>query len=708
MNDAAGARLPVRGILSPRSIAIIGASEDAGKFGGRVMHNLVRHRFAGTVRPVNPNRATLLGLPAFASIGDVPEPVDLAVVAVPAALLLATIQACAAAGVKACIVFTARLGEYDAAGVLLQTQVLAVARAHGMRLVGPNCMGIIAPNVNLALTSSATLQTIERLRAGQVGLVSQSGAFMGTLFILGHDNGVGFSCMVSVGNQADLDLCDFFEGLIDDPGTTTVCLYIEAVPNGARFAALARRAHAIGKRVLAVKAGRTDAGTAMARSHTASLAGSFAAFEASCRATGVLVMDEAEGMVLTAGVLSRAPRLGAGGIAVVLTSGGAAAVLADRLTLMGLPLMTWSDATRARLAAHFLPAHQNNPLDIGSHEGALTPEVFATAFAAALDDPGTAAFLFLMTPQPLMVETVDEMIAAWRRTEKPVVFVLNTSRFGEEVRQRLLEAGVPFVTRVDDALRVLDALFREKAMAADLAMPSAIRPVGAGPLPAVLATGFLSEPDTKALLTCYGIPATREVVVNTLGEALGAAASIGYPVVLKGVSRHVVHKSDAGLVALDLVDDAALRKAFAEIQAALAIAAPGEAFAAVVQEMVRGEAELLVGARYDPDFGPLIVVGFGGVLVEVHGDVQTACAPIDAAAADALLRRLRMWPVLAGVRNRPALDVAAAADALSRLSWLAADLGPRLQDIEINPLIVRRATLGVVAADGRGTLEEPA
>jgi acetyl-CoA synthetase (ADP-forming) len=691
----------VRHVLAPSSVAVIGASEDLGKFGGRILHNLVKHRFAGRILPVNPNRATLLGLPGHPTIGAAPGPVDLAIVAVPAAQLLETVTQCAEAGVRACIVFTAQLGEFDAAGAALQEQVLGVARRHGMRIVGPNCMGMIAPSQALGLTSSPTLQHVDALRRGPVAFVSQSGALMGALFILGHDHGVGFSTMVSVGNQADLDLCDFLEGLIEDSATRVICLYIEAIQDGARFAALARRARNAGKRILAVKAGRTEAGSAMARSHTASLAGSYAGFEAMCRATGILLMDEPEGMILAAGVLSAAPPMGQGSIGMVVSSGGGGAVMADRLVAQGLPLAAWSDATHARLDAHFLPTHRNNPIDLGAHKGALGPHIFADAIAAVAEAEEVAAFIYVMTPQPLMPETLEAVIAAWKRTSKPTVFVLDTSRFAENVRERLLESGLPFVTRPDDAIRVLDALVRERAMAAEAAQPAAARPHRAGPLPAVT-PGFLTEPEAKALLAAYGIRVTREHVVRDAEEAVAAAEIIGYPVVLKGVSRDVVHKSDLGLVHLLLGDAPAVRDAFAAVAAALAgIGAPAEA---VVQEMVRGEAELILGARRDPVFGPMVLAGSGGVLVEVLRDVQLAPAPVSVAQAEAMLRRLRLAPLLDGVRGRPALDVAAAAEALARLSWLAADLGARLEDVEVNPLILRAAGQGVVAVDGRGTL----
>lgn len=693
-------RIEVSRILKPRSVAVIGASEDESKFGGRIMHNVVRHKYAGRLLPINPNREQILGLPAYRDIASAPGPVDLALVAVPASQLKQTIDDCAQAGVGAVVVITAQLGEFDEAGARLQDEIIAIAAAHGMRIIGPNCMGLISAHHALGLTSSPMLQYADRLRAGPVAFVSQSGALMGALFVFGHDHGVGFTSLVSVGNQADLELADFLEALIEDDETQVICLYIEAIKNGARFVELARRARARGKRILAVKAGRTDAGSAMARSHTASLAGSYSAFEAVCRETGVLLVDEPEAMITAAGVLSKFPPMQAGGIGLVVSSGGGGAVTADRMTQAGLPIAEWSQETRARLDQHFLRTHQNNPIDLGAHIGALGPHVFRDSIDAVMDDPHVAAFMYIMTPQPLMPQTIEAVAAASQRCGKPTVFVLDTSFFGAELRQQLCDAGMPFVTRIDDALRVLDLLVRERAF---VATQAAHRPAHCGPLPPDLSAQYLTEPEAKALAKAYGVRVTQEANVAGVDEAVEAAARIGYPVVAKGVSRAVTHKSDSGLVKLALADESAVRAAFAEIAATLA-RFDASSPTLSIQEMVRGEAELIIGARRDATFGAQVLVGFGGVMVELLHDVQVASAPVSHADAQAMLRRLRLWPLLDGARGKPRLDVAAVADILVRVSWLAADLGERLVDFEINPLIVKRAGDGAVAVDGRGTL----
>ena len=695
-------RIPAERIMKPRSVAIIGASEDISKFGGRVTNNVVRHGFAGELLPINPNRETIFGRKAYRDIASAPGPVDIALIAVPASQLQQTIEQCGAAGVGACVVVTAQLGEFDEAGEKLQQAIVEIASGYGMRLVGPNCMGMINPSHSLALSSTPTLQYVDKMRRGPIGFVSQSGALMGALFVLGHDYGIGFTSMVTVGNQADLEMCDFFEALIDDEETTIICLYIEAIKSPKRFVDLANRARDLGKRVLAVKAGRTEAGSAMARSHTASMAGSFAAFEVICRETGILLVDEPEGMVLAAGVMARAPKMGPGGIGMVVSSGGGGAVTADRLTSVGLPLAEWSGQTRIALDRHFLRTHQNNPIDLGAHIGALGPHIFKDAIEAVARDQNVGAFIYIMTPQPLMPQTVESVIAVWRDVPKPVLFVLDTSRFGEDVRELLLASGMPFLTRIDDAIRVLELFVRERNLN-DAPRHTAVRPENITPTSSI-PSGFLTEPEAKALLSGYGIAVTRERTAHTVDEAVKAAGEIGYPVVAKGVSRQIVHKSDQGLVHLRLSNADAVRDAYAKICKALGNAGEHERESVSIQEMIAGDAELIVGARCDADFGPQVMVGFGGIMVEILHDIQIASAPVTREAAMAMLQRLTLWPVLNGARGRPKLDVNAASETIVRLSWLAYDLGSQMADIEINPLIVRKAGLGAVAADARGTI----
>ncbi|WP_334191938.1 acetate--CoA ligase family protein [Pararhodobacter sp.] len=693
--------IPVSRIIEPQSIALIGATEDYAKFGGRILHHLVDHGYAGRIFPINPKRAEVLGHPCFKSIADVPEAPDIAIVALPASSLEAAIRSCGEAGVGACIVVTAQLGEFSEEGAALERRIVEIAQAHSMRIVGPNCMGMIVPAAKMALSSTPTLRYAKALPQGRVAFVSQSGAMMGSLFLQAHDHGVGLSGMVSIGNQADLELCDFLEAFVAHEGTEVICLYIEGLKSPQRFRALCLRARRAGKRVLAVKAGRTDAGTAMAESHTSSLAGSYSAFEALCREAGVLLLDDPDQMILCAGILDRNPRARGAEVGIVCASGGGGAILADHLALSGIAAVAYAPDTRAKLAQDYLPSHQNNPLDLGGHTGGLEFGIFERAIDAVHDDPGAGVFVYVMTPQPMMPETLAHVIHTWKRGEKPVVLVLNTSRFADDLRQAALQAGIPFVQRLQDLIVALQVLGADHAAETGLRADEAHRPAHL-PQVHVAAKGFLTEPEAKRILADYGLSVPAAQLCGTLDEALSAAGSIGYPVVLKGVVADVVHKSDLGLVRVGIGDDEALRAVFAEMVQAIDKAAPGAPLRIDVQQMIGPGVELIVGLSNDPAFGPQVIVGAGGIHVELMKDVAQMRAPVTAEEVGQMLRRLRIWPLLDGARGQGRMDVAAACEAIARLSWLGPDLGARLVDLEVNPF--RVTAEGVYALDGRGTL----
>ncbi|WP_431268269.1 acetate--CoA ligase family protein [Dankookia sp. P2] len=623
----------------------------------------------------------------------------MAVLAVPAAALLREIEACAAAGVGACVVITGKLADAGEAGAALETQVTAVARAAGMRLVGPNCLGLFNVTDAAMLSSSLALE-VARVKPGGIGMVSQSGALMGALVSLGHQHGAGFSRCVSVGNQADLELCDFLEFLIDDPATRVITLYVEGLKDAARFAPLLRRARAAGKPVLCVKAGRSEAGAQAARSHTASLAGSHAAFAALCRDAGAVLLDDPAVMVLAADVLARLgglPRSGMG-VAVVASSGGSTVTTTDMLADYGLRTAAMSAATRAEMARWMPESHVHLPLDTGSFHDNTSEDALRGCLRAFMGDPDIGAILVPMTTQPAMARRAAMLPPLAREGTRPLLYVMMAGEVGDPAREAMRAADFPYFDHVAQALAVLRALEAEAAGRDRAALPPPARPAGLT-LAEGLPAGALLEAEAKRLAAGYGIPVTREAFAATAAEAVAAAEAIGFPVVLKGVSRAVVHKSDLGLVKLGLRDAEAVRAA----QAAL-LAGPVPLDGVLVQEMARGEAELILGARFEPGLGPFVLAGLGGVLVEVLRDVQLAPAPLRPEDALMMLQRLALWPVLEGVRGRPALDVAAAVDALVRLSWLAAELGEGLVEMDLNPILLRAVGEGCIAVDARAVL----
>ncbi len=690
-------RLTVAQIVAPRSVAVVGASEDTGKFGGRVLHHLLRHGYEGGIVPVNPNRPTLFGLPTVASI-TAAGPVDVAVIALPAGHLVACVEECAAAGVGAAVIITAQMKEIGGDGATRQHRIQEIARASGMRLVGPNCLGLVNVRAGLALTPSFAM-SVARLPAGGIGVVSQSGALMATMFNRGHDLGCGFSTLVSVGNQADVTENDVLEYLIGDPATAAIVLYAEGLSDARRFLALADAAQAAGKPVVAVKAGRSAAGQRAVLSHTASLAGPYRLFAAAAEARGVVLADDPETAVVIADALVRWPAgLPQGcGIAPASASGGAAAVLADRLADAGLQLAIPGTATRARLAAAMPAGQPPLPFDAGALRNSFAASEVAELLQAIIDDPAVGALVYLMTTQPQSEQLADEIVSLGRLAGKPVLLVLSAGSVADPLRERLRHAGFAWHERLDDAMRVLRVLTERGLPPA--AQTAAVPVAGAiADLLAALPAGELTAPQARMLAVAAGIVVAEEAVVHNAEAAADAAERFGWPVVLKALVRDLSHKSDRGGVRLDLRDSDVVRATVAEFGGRFG----ADLEAVLVQPQIAGVAELIVGAVWDDALGPFVLVGAGGIFAELFDDTSVAPAPVAPAEAAALLAKLRLWPVLQGARGRPPADWAAAVNAIEAVGRLAAALGPRLAELDINPLILRNE--GAVAVDVRARL----
>ncbi len=692
----AAPRLSIAQIFEPHRVAVFGASDDRGKWGGRIMHYLALHGFAGEVVPLNPRREAVQGKKCYARIGDAP-PVDVAVIAVPAPSVPQTVRDCAAAGVGCCVIITAGFAEAGREGAAAQDELARISGETGMRLVGPNCLGLVNLRNGMALTSARVLD-VERIIPGHIGLVSQSGALMLSVYNRAHDQGIGFSQLVSVGNQADLDVCDIFEHMVGDPVTRAICLHIEGLRDGRRLLDLIAAARRAEKPVLVLKTGRSAQGEAAARSHTASLAGAYPVFAAACREAGAVLVDDPDVMVLAADFLIRNDACGDGGIGIISPSGGMNGVVADRLLDRGLRLACFAERTRGALAAVMLPDHLDNPLDLGTRRPEVgdVGAIAAPLVAAVAADPDVGVIMVPLTTTPNYEHSVTALAEALRACGKPALFVVTPGSVATKVRTIIRERNIAYCDRIDDGVRLLDAYFAHRP-----ARPQ--HGEGRRLVLPPLRSGYLSEPEAKALLAAAGLPVTRERRVRSRAEAGAAAEAIGYPVVLKGVSGAVVHKSDAGLVRLGLADRAAVEAAFDAVRARLAGLDPA-AEDCVVAEMVIGGLELILGAKHDPQFGPVVMAGAGGVLVELIGDVEVALAPVSRGTAEAMLQRLRVWPLLDGFRGHPRRDVAAAAAALVKLGDLAVALGGRLRELDVNPLLVGREGEGAIVADAHAVL----
>lgn len=680
-------------ILRPRSVAVIGASEDQTKFGGRLYRLLLKHQFAGAIYPINPNRPQLFGLKTYPNLAATPTPADMVVMAVPRHLVPGFITEAASIGVRAAIVITAKFSDEGPEGAALEAEITRIARAGNMRLIGPNCLGLISPANAVVLCSSPALDT-DHLIVGEIGFASQSGAMMATVFDRARGRGVGFSHCVSVGNQADLELCDFVEYFIDDPRTSVICTYVEGLKDPARFTALAKRAREAGKPWLMVKAGRTSAGARAAFSHTASLAGTFAALEAMCAETGIVLLEDFDAMILLAAGMARFPNRRVTSAVILTTSGGGGAITADRLSAANIPLTDFAPATIAKLADLYSAGQASNPIDFGGRKGGEGVDIAGATTSIIGEDPAQDAIAAVLTTSPDMKSTTANIADA---ISKPTLFVMTPGPAADTARAELVGRGLPFTDSLEDAIRAIAGWRAYSAWAAPVPaqrpayLPQPALPAAAGPLGAA---------DLETLLAAYHLPVAAQAICPDAHGAVQAAARIGYPVALKALGAEIVHKTESGGVILNLASEAELKTAIADLQDRLGPALQ----ALLIQRMTQGEAELILGIIRDPQFGPMVVLGAGGILVELLHDVVMAPAPLSPEAASALLNRLRVAAVLRGIRGRKPLDIAAVVDTIVKLSWLAHDHRDRLAELDINPLIVGQ--IGCTIVDARALLLE--
>jgi acetyl-CoA synthetase (ADP-forming) len=650
--------------------------------GGRIMRLLLKHGYGGSVFPVNRARATLFGHTAYPSLSDVPSAPDAVVFAVPTALVLDEVRAAAARGSRTGIVVAAKFSDAGEDGAAAERALVDAANAGGMRLVGPNCLGLFSAVNRVSLCSTPAVD-VDVLEPGSIGLVSQSGALLGTIFDRARAMGVHFSHGISVGNQADLEIMDFVEWLIDDDATKVICTYVEAIKSPQRFVDLAARARRKGKPWLMVKAGRTEAGSAAAFSHTASIAGSFAALEAVCREENVILLKDIGTMVTLAGLMARYQAGITGKVGIVTGSGGYGALLADAIaTTPGLSVGSFSADTRARLIEDFYPPAQAiNPVDVGNARLEKMYEVTSGTVAILSRDEETDVLLNPLTTSPRVEVYAQAVVDGAAATSKPAFCVVPTGDLLNPARDVLRRHRMPFTNCTEEALDALAAWVRH----------GRFRPregaTRATPRAAPLPRGILHEPEAKEFLARYGLNVAKTALARTPEEAVSAALACGYPVVLKIVSPDVVHKTEVGGVAVGLDNPDAVRGAYQAIRTAVRAAMPGARIDGIsVQPMFRTETELIVGARRDAQFGPVILVGAGGVLVELLKDTVLARAPLGPADAERILQSLSIWPILAGYRSGRRLDLAGAVDAIVRLSWLASDLGDQDFEMDVNPL----------------------
>ncbi|WP_454739620.1 acetate--CoA ligase family protein [Cupriavidus necator] len=710
-------------LLYPRSIAVVGASTQPDKVGGMPIRLLRELGYEGRLYPVNPSAGEVQGLRAYGSLSEIGEPVDLAIVAVPASASQDVMAQLAGNGTRAAVVFTSGFAEAGEAGVRMQDRLARSAQEAGVTLLGPNCLGAM----NLRERMFATFSPIPLSGVppvGEVGLVSQSGAFGAYAYALAREAGLGLSHWVTTGNEAGLQVADVIAWLANDPNTRVILAYIEGCRDGMRLRQALDAARAAGKPVVITKVGTTAAGARSAQSHTASLTGEDAVYQAVFDAYGVHRAHTLEAFFRLGYVLSRGRRpalwhcpdgLDASAVtplAVVTVSGGVGIMMADRAEELGLPLPPMPEAEAEALRTAIPFASTANPIDV-TGQVVAQPRVFMDAIAGVARSGAygsVAAFLAGGANAPRLWPELQQTVATL--SEDPKAAPLLLAGIVDDDKRAWLEARGCLVFR--EPAHVVEA-------AATLARAAAMEGAGGGstpPLPTSVmhadlsrdlppGATALSEYEAMRLLTDAEVPVAPHGLAQDADEAVRTAERLGYPVAVKLCSREILHKSDVGGVALNLADAQAVRDAFARMEGAVARAraengAPVPFEGVLVARMVRGWGEVMVGVRRDPVFGLVALVGIGGTAVEISRQTARGLAPLSRERARAMLRESRVAALCEGHRGNPAVDLDAAAQVLASVSQLAANLGPRLDTLEINPFIV--TAQGLVAADAVVTL----
>ncbi len=703
---------PLDAIFKPRAVAIIGASEQPQSVGRTLLANMIATPFGGAIFPVNPKHRYILGIKAYPTIADVPETIDLAVIATPAPTVPGIIEECVKAGVRGAIVISAGFKEAGAAGVELERQVLEAARRGRMRLIGPNCLGVMMPTTGLNATFAAGIA-----HPGSVAFISQSGALCTAVLDWSLQEQVGFSAFISLGSMLDVGWGDLIDYLGNDRKTQAILLYMESIGDAASFLSAAREV-ALTKPIIVIKGGRTTEAARAATSHTGSLAGSDAVLDVAFRRVGVLRVNNIADVFYMAETLAKQPRPLGPHLAMVTNAGGPGVLATDSLLLWGGSLAEFAPETIAALD-QLLPPHWShaNPADI---LGDADPPRYAKATEIIANDPNTDALLVALTPQAMTDPTrVAELIAPYARTTgKPILASFMGSGAVAEAEAILNRAGIPTFPYPDTAARVFGYMWRySEGLHALYETPSLPvihdgqnngRAQATQIVHEAMAEGrtLLTEPESKALLAAYGLPTVDTRIATSEDEAATIADELGYPIVVKIYSKTITHKTDIGGVQLDLADAEAVRRAYRAILTAVQAHGQEAGFAGVtVQPMVRHEGyELILGSSIDAQFGPVLLFGAGGQLVEVLQDSALGLPPLNTTLARRMMERTKIFKALQGVRGRKPVDLAQLEGLLVRFSQLIVEQ-PRIRELDINPLLA--GPDGFIALDARVVLHGP-
>ena len=674
-------------IFRPRSVAVIGASRKRQTIGREILANLVEYGFSGPVYPVNPTAEAIHSIRCFRSIKDIPGPVDLAIVTVAKDQVLPVVAACGKKGVRGLIVITAGFKEIGSEGAMLEGKLKATLKAYRMRMVGPNCMGVVntEPHVSLNATFAATAPV-----RGNVGFVSQSGALGEAILADAVDNGLGVAMFVSMGNKTDVSGNDLLEYWEDNPDVQAILMYLESFGNPRRFTTIARRVTRK-KPIIAVKAGRTAAGARAATSHTGSIVGLDIASDTLLEQCGVLRVSSMEEMFTLAQALATQPVPNGDRIAIVTNAGGPGILCTDALIGAGLTLAELQPKTRTALAKALPPeASTGNPVD-------MIASADASRYRAALDlvarDPGVDGIIAIFV-SPIMIDAYEVALAIAGAADgkKPVLSVFMGKQRSDEGLAWLRQKRVPVYRFPENAAAAMAGLSRYRVLRDRPFGKTVTFESDPGRAKKAIASArkagrtMLSAKEVGDVLAAYGFPLAPSRLCATAAEAIEAAHALGYPVVLKAASDAIVHKSDLGGVKLDLRNGDEVAGAFKDIVSSLR--SKDKTLKVQVQRMIAGGRETILGMTRDPQFGPVLMFGLGGIFVEVMKDVSVRIHPLTDVNARSMIERIKGFPLLAGARGEKPVDLAFLEESLLRLSQLVGDLEAELAELDINPLIV--------------------
>jgi len=689
-------------LLSPTSVAVIGASDDPSRIGGKPIAYMLKQGYAGKILPVNPNRKTVQGIEAYKSIDDLPVTPDIAIVAVPVGAVLDTVTALARKGTAGAIVFSAGFAETGATGAALEDQIVATARVHGMRLLGPNSLGMVNPRVNF-YGSFATGLELGFPKPGNVAIVSQSGAYGAHLMTVAVAAGIGLSAMIMTGNEADLTLGDMVDMMVDDANTQVIALYSEGIRNAGTLVKALERARQMRKPVVIMKVGQSALGQTAAMSHTASIAGDDRVFDAVMQELGVIRAQTTEQMLDIARLATRGIYPDHNSLGVLTISGGAGVIISDAAAAADLPMPAMPADAQARLLKLLPYASPINPVDTTAQllNDMSLVRVFADSLVKDGGYPSILGFITYTATASTTAARLRPELKAIASAHPDRLFVLSALGPADKLRAYEEDGFTVF----EDPSRAVAAIAAMGRYGQSFARGPRQNPPTVGQVK--LATHTLSEAQAKEQLAAAGIACAPEIVCKSADAAVAAAQSLGQPVVMKIVSPDILHKTEMGGVLLNIEGEQAVRDGYATLLSRAQEAVPSARIEGVlVAKQLQGGVQCIIGTHRDPVFGPVAMFGLGGIFVEILDDVVLHRCPFGEDVALEMIQSIKGAPLLLGARGHAKADIAALATMLSRLSAFAVAAGPELESIDINPVFVMPEGQGALAADAVMTISQ--